>query len=93
MKGFERVDQRFDEIDRRFERIDQRFDEVDRRFERIDGRFKEMDSRFMRVEGELARVNDRLDGMHRTMVQGIVAITGGMVAGFGGIMAVIATQL
>ena len=34
-----RIEDRFDQIERRFERIEDRFDQVDRRFERVDDRF------------------------------------------------------
>ena len=35
-----RVEDRFDQVDRRFERVDDRFDQVDRRFERVEDDIK-----------------------------------------------------
>lgn len=38
--------------------------------ERLDDFRDEVNRRFDKVEGELQRVNDRLDGMQRTVVHG-----------------------
>jgi hypothetical protein len=77
---FERVDKRFDSLEARF---GARFDSVDAGFET---RFGHMEARFDRLES-------RLDFMQRTMVQGVITLTGGMLAGFAAIIALIATQL
>lgn len=78
--GFEKVDQRFEKVDQRFDRID---DKIERGFERVDQRF----------DREFSRVNERLDSIQRSMVHALIAITGGILAGFSGIMVLIATQL
>lgn len=59
--------------------VDRRFDEVDRRIDELDRR---VDKRFDKVDVELQRVNDRLDGMQRTMVYGFAAMTTAMMAGY-----------
>jgi hypothetical protein len=56
----------------------------------VDRRFNEVDRRFDKVDAELARINDRLDGLHRTMLQMAGGTIAALVAGFAG---VIATQL
>ncbi len=86
-RGFERVDQRFEKVDQRFENVDQRLDRIDDKIERG---FERVDQRFDR---EFGRVNERLDSIQRSMVHALIAITGGILAGFSGIMVLIATQL
>ncbi len=80
-------DDRHDEfardVGRHFDKVDERFDKMDDRFERLEDR---MDAGF-------ARVNDRLDFLSKAMVAGIVTLTGGMLAGFAAILALIATQV
>jgi len=79
-----------DRLQERFDSIDRRFDEIDRRFEQVDRRFEQVDLRFDKVDAELHRINDRLDGLHRIMVQ----FCGGVIATLiAGILAGIATQL
>lgn len=68
------------------DRLQERFDSIDRRFDEVDNRFKQVDKRFDKVDHELQRVNDRLDGMHRVMLQ----LGGGAIAALIGL---IATQL
>jgi chromosome segregation ATPase len=68
------------------ERLDDFRDDVNRRFD-------EVSKRFDKVEAELHRINDRLDAMQRLMAQGFIAMTTAIVAGFGGMAALIATQL
>jgi predicted nuclease with TOPRIM domain len=50
-----------------FARVDRKFTRIDGQFERVGERFDEMARHFGRVESELVRVNDRLDGFHRSM--------------------------
>jgi hypothetical protein len=57
------------------ERLDDFRDDVDRRFDAVDNRFDEVDH-------ELHRINDRLDGMQRVMLQGFVAMFSSTLAGF-----------
>jgi hypothetical protein len=65
------------------ERLDDFRDEVNRRFDGVDRRFD-------KVDAELHRVNDRLDGLHRTLLQIAGGTIATLIAGFAG---VIATQL
>ncbi len=73
-------------LQERFDAIDHRFDTVDKRFEQVDKRFEQVDKRFDKVDAELHRVNDRLDGLHRVLMQ----IGGGI---FVALLGLIATQL
>jgi DNA anti-recombination protein RmuC len=86
----DRLQERFDSIDRRFDEVYRRFDEVDRRFGEVDRRLDglEQDLRDTRSE-----ITQRLDGMHKTMVQGVIALTSAFVAGFAALIVLIATQL
>jgi tetrahydromethanopterin S-methyltransferase subunit G len=77
------TDERLDDFK---ERVDQRFDEVDRRFDDVDKRFDKVDARLDRIDG-------RLDSMGRAFVFGAIAMSSTMVAGFGAMVAVIATKL
>ena len=77
------TDGRLDEFGRR---IDERFDEVDRRFEQVDKRFEQ-------VDGRLERIEIRPDSMGRALVFGAIAMSSTMIAGFGAMVAVIATKL
>ena len=65
------------------ERLDDFRGEVNRRFDGVDRRFD-------KVDAELHRVNDRLDGLHRTLLQIAGGTIATLIAGFAG---VIATQL
>lgn len=61
------------------DRVEERFDSVDRRFDNVDRR--------------LERVEDGLDSLRRAMIYGTVAISGSIVAGFVGVIGLVATQL
>jgi DNA anti-recombination protein RmuC len=67
-------------------RLQERFDAIDHRFDTVDKRFEQVDKRFDKVDTELHRVNDRLDGLHRVLMQ----IGGGI---FVALLGLIATQL
>jgi hypothetical protein len=75
------------DVNRRFDAVDKRFDDfqVD-----VDRRFDEVDRRFDKVDAELSRVNDRLDSLHRTLLQMAGGTIVTLIAGFAG---VIGTQL
>jgi DNA anti-recombination protein RmuC len=75
----ERLDEFGKRVDERFDRVDQRFDEVDRRFEQVDVR--------------LDRIEGRLDSIGRAIIFGAIAMSSTMIAGFGAMVAVIATKL
>jgi hypothetical protein len=61
--------------------------------ERLDDLNRRVDDGFRRIDDRFGGIDARLDGMHRTMVHGVIAIFGAMVAGFAGVMGLIATQL
>jgi hypothetical protein len=60
---------------------------------KVDHGFEKVDQRFEKVDLRLERIDARLDGMQKAMVQAAIAITGGILVGFGGIIGLIATQL
>lgn len=96
-RGFEQVDRRFEQVDRRFEQIDRRFERVDERFERVDQRFENVEREFKAVRGEMKEgfdaVNGRIDRLQQTLVQGVIALCVAILACFGGLAGLIATQL
>ena len=97
----EKVDRRFDEIDRRFDEIDRRFDISDREVQR---RFDEVDRRLDGFEGDIREMRSliimtseaaqgRLESVQRSMIYLAVGLTTGMLAGFGGMTVLLATQI
>jgi len=74
----ERLEERFNGIDRRFDEIDRRFDSVDRRFELVDRRFD-------RVEGEIVELRRGIGGLQTTLNR----IGGSMIVGLIGIIAAV----
>lgn len=82
-------------------RLDDLSKKVDRGFEHADSEARtlrlEMRTEFTQLRGEIkegfARIDQRLDSVQRTMVQGVIAMAGATLAGFGGIIVLIATQL
>ena len=71
----ERLEERFNGIDRRFDEVDRRFDSVDRRFEQVDRRFD-------RVEGEIVELRHGIGGLQTTLNR----IGGSMFVGLLGII-------
>jgi hypothetical protein len=73
---------------------DERLDDLN---ERVSEGFRRVDARFEKVEGEIKdlrqEMNARFDSMQRAMMQAVVALSVGMLAGFGGLAGLIATQL
>ncbi|MEX2448873.1 MAG: hypothetical protein WD404_09065 [Solirubrobacterales bacterium] len=65
------------------ERLTERFDAIDKRFDAVDRR---LDSFERRMEEGFAHVNDRLDGLQRTMLLANAAIVAALIG-------LIATQL
>jgi len=68
--GFNEVDRRFDEVDKKFAEVDERFDEVDKkfaevdkRFDEVDKKFAEVDERFDVVDKQITEVNQRLGSL------------------------------
>lgn len=88
--GFLRVDKRFDTVDKRFDKVDSRIDRIETRLDRIDARFEKVDARFQRLESTL---DERLYSIQRTMVFGVLALSGAFMAGFAGLIGLFATQL
>lgn len=82
-----------DRLDGLSEKVDRGFAEMDRRFGQVDKRFELVDQRFDKVDRRLGRIDARLDGMQKTMVQAAIGMTAAILASFGGIIALIATQL
>lgn len=68
--------------------VDRRFDDVDRRFDELNQR---VDRGFDKSEVEFHRINDRLDGMHRLMALGFVAMTTAMLAGYAATIGLVLT--
>lgn len=73
---------------------DERLDDLNARvsegFQRLDGRIDRVEEEIRELRTEM---NARFDSMQRTMVQMAVGLSVGMLAGFGGLAALIATQL
>ena len=69
---FDEVDRRFtarfDDVDKRFTTVDERFDAVAERFTKVDERFDGMDRRFDGVDKRLDGVDKRLDGVDKRLV-------------------------
>jgi hypothetical protein len=72
------------------ERLDDFRTDVDRRFDEVNER---MDRGFDKCEVEFHRINDRLDGMHRTLIHGFVAMTAAIMAGYAGTIGLVIAQL
>jgi flagellar biosynthesis/type III secretory pathway protein FliH len=72
---------------------DERLDDLNHR---VDEGFRETREEFRVVRAEMrtmsAETNGRLDGLQRTMVQAVVAMTAAMLTGFVGLAALIVTQ-
>ncbi|HUC08374.1 MAG TPA: hypothetical protein VMR96_09810 [Solirubrobacterales bacterium] len=67
-------------------RLEDLNDKVDRGFDKVDERFEKVDLR-------LERIDARLDGIQKTMVQAVIGICTAILACFGGMIALVATQL
>jgi hypothetical protein len=70
------------------ERLDDFRVDVDRRFDELGRR---VDRGFDKSGVEFQRINDRLDGMHRVMVYGIVAVTGAVMTGYAAVIGLVIT--
>jgi chromosome segregation ATPase len=81
------TDERLDDLN---ERVSDGFQQVDKRFEQIDKRFERVEDEIKDLRKEM---NARFDSMQRSMMQAVVALSVGMLAGFGGLAGLIATQL
>jgi hypothetical protein len=79
-----------DRLDALNGKVDRRFDEVNQRFDRVEGAVKDLRVEMNEMRSEL---NDRIDGLQRSIVYLAVGLTGGMLAGFGGMATLLATQV
>ena len=55
--------------------------------ERLDDMSDRMDRGFDRVDAELRALNGRFDALQLTMIQAVVVLTTGILAGFAGLIA------
>lgn len=72
------------------ERLDEFGKRIDERFDRMEGNFTAMQGDIKAMQGE---INQRFDGVHRTMVHGIIGICGVIFTAFGIVLAYVATQV
>jgi len=61
--------------------------------ERLDDLNKRVDEGFSRIDADIRALRAEVGGLQRTMAQGFIALSAVMVAGFGGIAGLIATQI
>jgi hypothetical protein len=61
--------------------------------DRMDDLNSRVDELGRRMEKGFDRVDERLEGMQRTMVQAAIAMTGALFAGFAALIGLITTQL
>jgi hypothetical protein len=66
--------------------VDRSFDQVDKRFDKVEGEIRELRGEVKELRGEM---KTGFETIHRTMVQGVVALSASFIAGF----AAIVTQL
>lgn len=82
-------------------RLDDLNVKVDRGFEKADAEFRalrlEMRTEFTELRAEMkagfARIDERSDSLNHTLVMGFIAMAAAILAGFSGILLLIATQL
>jgi hypothetical protein len=60
---------------------------------RLDELSRKVDDGFERVDADMRALRSEVSAVQRTMVQGFIAVTGGMFAGFAVLGALIVTQL
>lgn len=89
----ERLDEFGKRMDERFDRVDERFDHVDEKFDRVDEKFDHVDENFDRVDDRLARLELGIDSNGRAIIFLAVSMSASVIAGFGGIIAVLAAKL
>jgi hypothetical protein len=79
------------------ERLDDLSSRVDDGFRGVRAEFRDVRAEMQAMRSEtnarLDAMDARLDGIQRAMIYGFVSLTGAMLAGFGGIAGLIATQL
>jgi hypothetical protein len=72
------------------ERLDDLAVRMDRGFERVDRDIRDLRGE---VNTRFDRVDARFESLERAMMQAVVALSVGMLAGFGGLAGLIATQI
>ncbi len=79
-----------DKMDALSDRVDERFEQVDKRFEQVDKRFEQVyeELRELRLDTKAG-----FERTHRLMIQGILALSAAYMAGFAGLIGLVATQL
>ena len=63
--GFEAVDKRFEDINKRFEAVDKRFEDINKRFEAVDRRFEDVNNRFEDINNRFEDINKRFEAVDR----------------------------
>jgi DNA anti-recombination protein RmuC len=71
------------------ERLEERFNGIDRRFDEVDRKFEAVDRRFDRVEGQIATTRTELKGEISVLQAGINRVWISMVTGLLGVIAAI----
>ncbi len=66
--------------------VDRRFDGVDKRFDKVESEIRDLRGEVKELRGEM---KSGFESVHRTMVQGVVALSASFIAGF----AAMVTQL
>jgi hypothetical protein len=92
------TDERLDDLNGR---VGEGFSRLDARIDRVGGEVHafraEVNGRFEVVHHDInelrAEMNSRFDSMQRTMVQGTIALSASMLAGFAALLGLVATQI
>jgi hypothetical protein len=79
-----------DRLDALNEKVDQRFDQVDQRFDRVESDLRECRAE---LKGLRSETKGGLESLQRSLVYGVVTLTGGMLAGFAAMVGLVATQV
>lgn len=61
--------------------------------ERLDDMSRRMEAGFARIDADIRELRTEMGAMQRTMAHGFIAFSAVMVAGFGGMAGLIATQI
>lgn len=81
------TDDRLDDLNHKVDDLSRRVDHLDHK---VDDLSRRMEEGFRDLRAEM---NLRLDALQRTMLQGVIAMSAATLTGFGGLAALIATQL
>lgn len=75
----ERLEERFDGIDRRFDEVDRRFEQVDRRFDEVDRKFGEVNRRLDGMDGQIAELRQGMGALQATLNRGSFGVIASLV--------------